>query len=564
MVEEYDFLFKCVVLGDGGVGKTALTLRFSKGFFTEDYKMTIGVDFHVKTIAVNTEEGELKAKLQIWDTGGQERFSSIRPMYYKGALGGLLIFDVTSYESFQHLPNWIEEIRANTNIVIPLLLVGNKSDLEDQRAVFAEEINDFTRKFNLYYMETSAKTGDGVGDCFYILACLMIGKGVPERLIAESTVFGPGNIITATSPGVPEPEISHAEPQYTEPLRVEPAAPLMAEPEPASDYMQSPVPEPFKKVPQEPTYTEPEPEQTYFSTNPSPVENVSPPPSNYFYTSKEAPSNEMPALNPPPAPKIERSFDEFLGKTSTQDITPPPRPPQPTQGESYKPKVIPFSSKTPTPVPPPKAFHKPTIEESPVKEPEVAAPFILPKRETPTETRTPSTPFTGFPTAPISESSETTPEDASEELSKKERKKLEKRKKKEKTKENISGEEEITSPSFFAAIQKPVEEKEQMAEEGAPKSNLFETLSKKSETSIPSKETAPAPFGFLEKAASPKTSETFSSVKKEGSSIPSTFASLGAQKKAEEKNKDIVICRNCGAILSKEYAFCNKCGSALR
>ena len=86
MAEEYDYLFKSIVVGDGGVGKTALTLRFSKGFFTEDYKMTIGVDFHVKTIAIDTDQGPLRAKLQIWDTGGQERFSSIRPMYYRGSL----------------------------------------------------------------------------------------------------------------------------------------------------------------------------------------------------------------------------------------------------------------------------------------------------------------------------------------------------------------------------------------------------------------------------------------------------------------------------------------------
>ncbi|MHA1688948.1 MAG: Rab family GTPase, partial [Promethearchaeota archaeon] len=190
MVEEYDFLFKCIVVGDGGVGKTALTIRFSQGFFAEDYKMTIGVDFKVKTITVHDSNGNpIRAKLQIWDTGGQERFASIRPMYYRGALGALLIFDLTSYESFEHLPRWIEEIRANTSTEIPLLLVGNKSDLVKLRAVSSEEINEFTRKFNLFYMETSAKTGAGVGDCFYILACLMIGQGVPEKLIADNTVF---------------------------------------------------------------------------------------------------------------------------------------------------------------------------------------------------------------------------------------------------------------------------------------------------------------------------------------------------------------------------------------
>ena len=203
MIEEYDYLFKSIVVGDGGVGKTALTLRFSKGFFTEDYKMTIGVDFHVKTISIDANEGPIRSKLQIRDTGGQERFSSIRPMYYRGSLGALLIFDLTNSSSFEHLPQWIEEVRANVKNEIPLLLVGNKSDLVDQRAVYLEEINTFTQNFNLYYMETSAKTGEGVGDCFYILACLMIGSGVPDQLISNSIVFNPGQI----SPMAPETNI---------------------------------------------------------------------------------------------------------------------------------------------------------------------------------------------------------------------------------------------------------------------------------------------------------------------------------------------------------------------
>ena len=194
MSDEYDYLFKSIVVGDGGVGKTALTLRFSKGFFTEDYKMTIGVDFHVKTISIDSSEGTLRCKLQIWDTGGQERFSSIRPMYYRGSLGGLLIFDLTNYESFEHLPQWIDEVRANIKTEIPLLLVGNKSDLVEERKVSIEEINEFTRNFNLYYMETSAKTGEGVGDCFHILACLMVGVGVPEEFVSQGIAFNPGEV----------------------------------------------------------------------------------------------------------------------------------------------------------------------------------------------------------------------------------------------------------------------------------------------------------------------------------------------------------------------------------
>ncbi|MFX1408496.1 MAG: GTP-binding protein, partial [Promethearchaeota archaeon] len=183
-----------IVVGDGGVGKTAMSVRFSKGIFTEDYKMTIGVDFHVKTIPIETVEGVTTCKLQVWDTGGQERFGQIRPVYYHGSLGAVLVFDLTDHTSFEHLPHWIEEIRNNLKTPIPILLVGNKSDLSDNRAVSTKEVNNFTKNFNLFYMETSAKTGDGVGNCFYIITSLMIGVEIPEQLLSNQTVFNPGKI----------------------------------------------------------------------------------------------------------------------------------------------------------------------------------------------------------------------------------------------------------------------------------------------------------------------------------------------------------------------------------
>lgn len=167
-MEEYDFLFKIIVLGDGGCGKTALTVRFSQGYFQESYKMTVGVDFSVKLL----EAAGRKAKLQIWDTGGQERFSFVRPLYYRGAMGALLVFDVTNRESFDHLPNWIEELESNAGKV-PFVLVGNKIDLD--RVVSSEEAWDFCKQFNIpYYYETSAKTGEAVGDCFHGLTYAMM------------------------------------------------------------------------------------------------------------------------------------------------------------------------------------------------------------------------------------------------------------------------------------------------------------------------------------------------------------------------------------------------------
>jgi len=203
--KESDYTFKSIIVGDAGVGKTALTLRLLEGFFT-DPTMTINsiftsklfrqekgqrFDFHIKTISIETREGPIKAKIGLWDTGGQENLSSNKPMYYHGALGAVLVFDLTNSSSFEYLPQWIEEVRSRAKPEIQLLLVGNKSDLIDQRQETLEEINSFKRKFYLYYIETSAKTGEGVYNCFYILTGLMLGLHPPKRTLDTNKDFRP-------------------------------------------------------------------------------------------------------------------------------------------------------------------------------------------------------------------------------------------------------------------------------------------------------------------------------------------------------------------------------------
>ncbi len=183
MSNENQASYKVIVVGDGDVGKTVLFFRSSKDSFTGDYEKVIGVNFHIKTIDINTKEGPIKVKLQLWDTGGLEKFTSIRPMYYRDSLGAVLVFDLTNSSSFKHIPQWIEDVRSNVKSEIPLLLVGNKRDLIDQRKVSLEDINSLTRDFNLYYMETSAKTGEGVDDCFFVLTCLILGLELPKRSI---------------------------------------------------------------------------------------------------------------------------------------------------------------------------------------------------------------------------------------------------------------------------------------------------------------------------------------------------------------------------------------------
>ncbi len=171
-VMAYDYLFKVIAVGDGAVGKTSITLRFSTGTFRESYIMTIGVDFAVKAIDVGTREGTKRIKLQIWDTGGQERFSYVRPLYYKGAMGGLLVFDVTQSESFQNVPKWFQEVKKNRGN-IPLVLVGNKVDLPD-RKITCEQATELAKKNGVQYLEASAKTGESIEKVFVELSKSMV------------------------------------------------------------------------------------------------------------------------------------------------------------------------------------------------------------------------------------------------------------------------------------------------------------------------------------------------------------------------------------------------------
>ncbi|MHA1917545.1 MAG: GTP-binding protein [Candidatus Ranarchaeia archaeon] len=160
-IDSYDYLFKVIVIGDGQVGKTSLTFRFSTGSFRQHYLMTIGVEFAVKMIQIDNKQ----VKLQIWDTGGQERFSYIRPLYYRGAVGAIVAFDLTNDDTFLHIPNWIAEVRKYCGVV-PMILVGTKSDLEDQRQVTKERAEKYAAELNATYFETSSKTGLNVIDVF--------------------------------------------------------------------------------------------------------------------------------------------------------------------------------------------------------------------------------------------------------------------------------------------------------------------------------------------------------------------------------------------------------------
>ena len=173
MSSSYDYLFKIVVLGEGAVGKTAIVTRFSHGFFRTDYKTTIGSQFAVKNVDFVRDTGNVTVKLQIWDVAGQSRFQILRPMYYRGSSGGLLVFDVTRRRTFIVLEEWLDELYRAINKKIPLVLVANKTDLPD-RVVEPSEGKEFAAKHDMPYIESSAKTGEGIVDIFQNLAEVLV------------------------------------------------------------------------------------------------------------------------------------------------------------------------------------------------------------------------------------------------------------------------------------------------------------------------------------------------------------------------------------------------------
>ncbi|MGB5910471.1 MAG: GTP-binding protein [Promethearchaeia archaeon] len=583
MAEEYDYLFKSIVVGDGGVGKTALTLRFSKGFFTEDYKMTIGVDFHVKTITIDTLEETIKCKLQLWDTGGQERFSSIRPMYYRGSLGAVLVFDLTNYASFEHLPQWIEEVRANIKSEIPLLLVGNKSDLTEQRTVSIEEINNFTRNFNLYYMETSAKTGDGVGDCFYILACLMIGSGVPEQLVKNQTVFSPGRItlevssVSAKDVSPPEPEIDYAAPPVPEPSSIKsPESTTTFESEPEIDYAAPPVPEPPSIKSPEPTTTfMPEPEIDYAAPPvPEPSSIKSPESTTTFESEPEIKTPELTEIEfKTPEEIFAEKADEIQQFSASDKIL------ETTEPDSYKPKVVPFSDTTPTPAPRPEGF--PSIEGSTAqkKETDVIPPFRVMKQEQPPKPKPASMTFEQTPEKipitskenPIFPSSQPPQKSSSQYLgdyvpqTKKEKKKLAKEKKKKEKETKLQRERE-KQEKLTEGMKKVKKEKKEKPPEVSGTPSLFQTLTQRTEEITEETSTNVPPFVATKKIEPEEPSKlriipNIEDIEAE----PSSFMQIASpsSKQQKETSQELLVCKQCGATLSGDYAYCNKCGAKL-
>ncbi|XP_010540472.1 PREDICTED: ras-related protein RABA1i [Tarenaya hassleriana] len=160
--DDYDYLFKVVLTGDSGVGKSNLLSRFTRNDFSNDSRSTIGVEFATRSIQVDDKI----VKAQIWDTAGQERYRAITSAYYRGAVGALLVYDVTRHVTFENVERWLKELRDHTDANIVIMLVGNKADLRHLRAISTEEAKSFAERENTFFMETSALEAVNVDNAF--------------------------------------------------------------------------------------------------------------------------------------------------------------------------------------------------------------------------------------------------------------------------------------------------------------------------------------------------------------------------------------------------------------
>jgi len=191
MKRDYDYLFKLVLIGDSGVGKSCLLLRFADDSFTDSYISTIGVDFRFRTVNIENKT----VKLQIWDTAGQERFRTITSAYYRGAHGIIMVYDVTNYESFEHVEEWLNEVNRHASESTLKLLVGNKADLNDDKKVDTDEAKKFADGLSISFLETSAKNATNVEAAFLTMAKQLIEA---KELIGNNPkTQGTGSVIVS-------------------------------------------------------------------------------------------------------------------------------------------------------------------------------------------------------------------------------------------------------------------------------------------------------------------------------------------------------------------------------
>ena len=175
--QDYDYLFKVLLIGNSSVGKSSLLLRFVDNQWNDLFVPTIGVDFKIRTMEIDNKN----VKLQIWDTAGQERFKNITASYYRGAHGIFVVYDISDTESFKNINNWLIEIEKNANKNVYKILVGNKCDLEDKRKVTLEEGQSYAKEKGVEFMEVSALKTINVKETFITLAHNLLNKKIKPK-----------------------------------------------------------------------------------------------------------------------------------------------------------------------------------------------------------------------------------------------------------------------------------------------------------------------------------------------------------------------------------------------
>jgi len=439
-------------------------------------------------------------------------------------------------------------------------------------------------------METSAKTGDGVGDCFYILACLMIGQGVPEQLIANKTVFTPGNVAKEGGQ-ISAPVTPSSEPQdlYIAPPVPEPAQ--ITDLQPEIEYEAPPVPEPkLTKLVEPVPLFEPEPEIEYEAPPvPEPAPVMEP--------------QSTPEISTPEPTEIEfKTPDEILIK----DVVKSELETLISDDKVYKPKTIPFMSNAPVPAPPPKEFQN-YYSEKPIESSPSQTPFRVIKREETPKPQPASMTFEPSPEpkpeltgrSPIFQTT-TPPKSSSDSLidytpqaiiTKKEKKKIAKEKKKQdKEKAKIEKEKNIIEErekqeNLIEAMKKSKKSKKDKKEKQVepiksepsqfftplkPKpgmDSLFQTLAQKTEDLTTDQSVSFIPFTGESKTKEEGKSKlriipNIADIEADSSNF-TAFTSTQPIQEEKPKSNDLLICEQCGSILSSDYTFCNKCGNKL-
>lgn len=181
--KNYDSIMKILLVGDSGVGKSCLLVRFVEDRFNPSFITTIGIDFKIKTVDINGK----KIKLQLWDTAGQERFRTITTAYYRGAMGIIIVYDVTDERTFANIKQWYKTVTEHSNSEAQIMLVGNKRDM-DNRVVTYEQGEELAKELQVQFIESSAKDDTNVNEIFLSLA-----RSIQEKLDLNAAQFGVGN-----------------------------------------------------------------------------------------------------------------------------------------------------------------------------------------------------------------------------------------------------------------------------------------------------------------------------------------------------------------------------------